>query len=162
MKSISKDVVAFWLECLDKATRWALDFLVATNPVCLYPVDQVRRVGFNTPIIGMYFDDVNTVPLQAALGDDLLSEYREFFRSDQRVTDAMALIDTKTVLTDQEVLATWNKPVPEAFANQPVEHRIRMLTLEQKSHIRATMWHYAYTNTRTVKGFHSQTGFSVK
>ena len=73
--SISAAVSRYWLEITQITLRIVLEHLIFHKPQSLFPVDIDRKFVFGPPV-GMFFDEINIVPLRAALGEEMMEMYR--------------------------------------------------------------------------------------
>ena len=100
-------VLRHWLSLARDVLRIALEQFVHLYPQCLFPVDIIRKFGFNPPA-GMYFDEFNFVPLRAVLGGDAIEACRARLKDHDVVEAAMQFSESRPDLTRDQILATWN------------------------------------------------------
>ena len=101
-------VLRHWLSLARDVLLISLEQLVHLYPQCLFPVDIVRKFGFNPPV-GMYFDKFNFVPLQAVFGEEAIETYRVRLKDREIVESAMNFHRSRPDLTREEILETWNE-----------------------------------------------------
>ena len=57
----------------------------------------------------MFFDEINIVPLRAALGEEMMEMYRTAAKEIQLVKDVMNFYQSQPDLSDEQVLRMWDK-----------------------------------------------------
>ena len=116
-------VLRHWLALARDVLRIALEQFVHLYPQCLFSVDITRKFGFNPPA-GMYFDEFNFVPLRAVLGRDAIEAHRVRLRDGGAVETAMQFYKSRSDLTRDQILATWNdddrSEDPDGESDDPV------------------------------------------
>ena len=105
---VGVNVLRHWLILARDVLRIALDHFVHLYPQCLFPVDIVRKFGFNPPV-GMYFDKFGFVPLRAVFGEEAIESFRAGLRGHKAVEAAMDYYESRPDLTHEQILATWNE-----------------------------------------------------
>ena len=100
-------ILRLWLTLARDSLRIGLEHLVHLYPQCLFPVDTIRKFGFNPPV-GLYFDEFNFVPLEAVFGIARIESWRTGLKDHMLVESAMNFYNSRPDLTDEQVLQTRN------------------------------------------------------
>jgi hypothetical protein len=106
--SISTAVSRYWMEITQITLRIVLEHLIFHKPQSLFPVDINRKFAFSPPV-GMFFDELNIVPLRAALGEEMVEMYRTAAKEIQLVKDVMNFYQSQPDLSDEQILRMWDK-----------------------------------------------------
>jgi len=105
---------------LDRTQRVLLDIAVGNAPQALFPVEIHRKFGFSTSV-GALFDHSNFIPLNEALGDDLITTYRKQYETRNPPADTLRWAESHEDLTDEEIFSSWTGKTEPDDANLPVE-----------------------------------------
>jgi len=97
-----------WLMMSNRIQQCLLDFMIASNPQAVFPVNLPRKFGFNPPL-GALFDESNVVPLRQALGIDKFRSYRDHYEADEQVRTMLEWYNSFDDLSDTEILMTWTE-----------------------------------------------------
>ena len=100
-------VLRHWLVLARDVLRIGLEQLVHLSPQCLFPLDIIRKFGFNPPV-GMYFDQFNFVPLMAVFGEEEIETFRIRLKDHELVEGTMNFYESREDLTREQILATWD------------------------------------------------------
>lgn len=103
----SAGVLHHWLALASDVILIGLEQLVHLYPQSLFPVDILRKFGFNPPV-GQFFDKFNFVPLEAVFGPAQIESWRSRLKDHPTVEDALDIYNSCPDLTDEEILQTWD------------------------------------------------------
>ena len=135
-------VLRHWLVLARDALRIALEQFVHLHPQCLFPVDIIRKFGFNPPV-GMYFDRFNFVPLMAVFGEAQITTYCTRLQDHESVQSAMQFYESRPDLTREEILETWTA-VNGREAADDVTGDLDVLWFRVKAQMRVTSMMLSY------------------
>ena len=139
----SQSVVQMWAYAFYAVSTVILDMLIAEHPMCLFPVHQYRKFGFNPPV-GVFFDKSNFVPLRRSL-DESVTEYKDFYRSQQEVADLLSFFNGRGDIPLAEILKTWTKEDPKGEnPDESLEKKVEVRFMLMKAEVRAFNWAFAY------------------
>ena len=99
-------VLRHWLVLARDVLRIVLEQLIHQYPQCLFPVDIIRKFGFNPPV-GMYFDKYNFVPLKAVIDETQIKVYQARLQNHEFVESVVSFYESRPDLTDEKILETW-------------------------------------------------------
>ena len=104
----SQPLVKYWMEMMQITLRIVLEQLIFHKPQSLFPVDINRKFAFSPPV-GMFFDNLNSVPLRAALGEEMMDTYRTAAKEIQLVKDVMNFYQSHPDLSDEQISRMWDE-----------------------------------------------------
>lgn len=140
-------VLRHWLVLARDALRIALEQLVHLYPQCLFPVDLIRKFGFNPPV-GMYFDRFNFVPLEAVFDAAFIESRRARLHGHTMVEGAMNFYESYPDLTDEQVLQTWKGVEGSDDADRETDDPV-VLWFKVKAHMRVMSMVLTYSEPLT-------------
>ena len=105
---VGTGVLKRWFALAHDMLGIVLDQLVHLYPQSLFPVDVVKKFGFNPPV-GMYFDKYNFVPLLAVFGNETITTYKGRLGDHDLVKTAMSFYESRPELSQQQIYQTWKE-----------------------------------------------------
>ena len=135
-------ILLHWLVLARDALRIALEQFVHLFPQSLFPVDIIRKFGFNPPV-GMYFDKFNFVPLTAVYDAAQIERYRVRMQDHDVVQAAMQFYESRPDLTREQILETWNDGNKRETADDMTDDLVD-LWVRTKAEMRAMSWMLSY------------------
>lgn len=135
-------VLQHWLVLARDALRIALEQFVHLHPQSLFPVDVIRKFGFNPPV-GMYFDKCSFVPLMAVFGAAQIETYRARLKEHDSVQFAMQVYESRPDLSREQILETWNDENESETANDATDD-LDGLWYRTKVQMRNLSWMLSY------------------
>ena len=137
-------VLRHWLVLARDALRIGLEQLVHLHPQCLFPVDVIRKFGFNPPV-GMYFDRFNFVPLKTVFGEARIEVYRSRLRDRPPVESAMSFHEARPDLTAEQILETRDDVEEREGADRETEDPV-ILGFRRKAEMRVLAMALTYSD----------------
>ena len=135
-------VLQHWLVLARDALRIALEQFVYLHPQCFFPVDVIKKFGFNPPV-GMYFDKFSFVPLMAVFGTAQIETYRAQLKDHDSVQFAMQWYESRPDLTREQILETWNEEDGSETAVDATDDLVSKW-FRTKAQMRVTSWLASY------------------
>ena len=142
---ISLPEISYWVSLLDRTQRVLLDIAVGNAPQALFPVEIHRKFGFSTPV-GALFDHSNFIPLNEALGDNLITTYRKHYKTRNPPADTLLWAESHKDLTDEEIFSSWTGKTEPDDANLPVDLRMFQRCTQLKAETRAELFIFSNGN----------------
>lgn len=106
---LNSESLKYWLELLEDTLASMLHLLIMVYPISLFPVNIVRKFGFNPPI-GVFFDRYNSYSLQHALGLDHWDKYRAwFYANNQNIESLLDWYNSCSDLSLEQIKESWNR-----------------------------------------------------
>lgn len=140
-------VLRHWLVLARDVLRFGLEQLVHLYPQCLFPVDVIRKFGFNPPV-GVYFDRFNFVPLEVVFGADFIDSRRARLHDHTLVEVAKDLYESRPDLTDEQVLQTWKRAEGADDADRETDDPV-LLWFKAKAQMRMASMIFTYSEPLT-------------
>lgn len=137
-------VLQHWLILARDTLRIALDQFVHLHPQSLFPVDVVRKFGFNPPM-GMYFDNFSFVSLMAVFGTAQIETYRARLKDHDSVKLATQLYESRPELSREQILETWSDEDGNETAVDATDDLVG-LWFRTKAQMRVASWLASYAD----------------
>ena len=153
----SLESIFYWMFVTSMALQSAIWLYVITHPLCLFPVDLVKKFGYNWPE-GIFFDRTNTMILKRALGDTDFEEFKRDLKDNQWVQDMLQFYNDQPSKSDEEIEETWQKlPSNKEKTLKNVKEEGKRIA-QLKSESRAIFWAFTYLNPiNEINDFSSST-----
>lgn len=135
-------VLQHWLVLARDALRIALEQFVHLHPQSLFPVDVIKKFGFNPPV-GMYFDKCSFVPLMAVFGAAQIETFQARLKDHDSVQFAMQLYESRPDLTREQIFETWSDEDGSETADD-VTDDMDVLWHRTKAQMRNLSWMLSY------------------
>jgi hypothetical protein len=142
VRGISIAEIEYWLDLMNRTQRVLLDIAIGYAPQALFPIEVHRKFGFKTPV-GGFFDNSNFIPLQQALGEEVVNTYRTHFQGREPLAESLRWAQSHRDLSDDEILATWDGASDIDDDDQPIEQRLLNRCTQNKAHLRAQLFLFA-------------------
>ena len=113
----------YWVDLINQTQKALLEIAIGHAPQALFPIDVHRKFGFDTPV-GALFDHSNFIPLQEALGEELVSRYRKHYETKDPPASALEWARSRPDLSDQEILDSWSDDIAPSETNKSFEQRV--------------------------------------
>jgi len=143
--SINNEVLEYWISIAYEVAQVILKLLIIAYPQCLFPVDILKKFGFNTPI-GAFFDKYNIVPLVRAIGQENWDKLTKTFSHNKDIKAKLEWYNQLKDLTVTEILLTWDSNDGEIPTNveEIINDDIFNLISSQKAKSRLMTFALAY------------------
>lgn len=109
LPTINKSTLRYWMNLYNETLRCLLDLLIVCYPMSLFPVNLLKKFGFNPPA-GLFFDEQNCRPLKQVVGIEEFERYRDwFFTNNFNISGLLDWFNGNKNLSIKEVKDTWSK-----------------------------------------------------
>jgi len=141
--SANPGVLEYWLRIVHSTQRCLLDLSISNGPQSLFPVQLLRKFGFNPPV-GLFFDHSNYLSIEQALGADSVVTYRRHYERKDPPSALLDWFNSLKDLSDEEILASWENEEQIDDGDEPFEERVFMRYTIFKAKMRVTLGMFAY------------------
>ncbi len=139
----SIDVMRSWMCLATDVLRIILKQFVHLYPQCIFPVDIIKKFGFNPPV-GLYFDKYNFVPIMAIFDEAQIEKYRMRLRNHELVQTGVDFYKSRPYLTRDEILQTWDHKLRGDLPNNAADN-LEGLYFQGKAETRVSSWALPYS-----------------
>ncbi|HEY3294465.1 MAG TPA: hypothetical protein VGL38_03415 [bacterium] len=137
------EALDYWSALVGRAVACLVHLSVVKRPICLFPVNTIQKFGFNAPL-NLFFDDSGYSFLSDAVGEDVLSLYREIYRDDDTVS-VLEWYHGLPDLSDNEILESYSGNGKFDDAGRSFEEQVSLRWMAIKAEVRALSLFFAYT-----------------
>ena len=116
MQHVTVTALLYWFSLARDTLQIALEHFVHHRPQSLFPVDVPRKFGFNPPV-GLYFNKIDFIPLNAVLGEERIKEYRERLGNREVIQDIMNSYESRPDFTPEQLIGTLDDSWRREFGN---------------------------------------------
>ena len=136
----SLESIFYWAHSSSIVLQSILWLYVISYPMCLFPVDVVKKFGYNWPM-GVFFDNSNSKILERALGHNDYIAFQNDLKNHPDVEEKKEFYNSSSLKNKENIEESWNDLKDNNWENfHSKEERIAIL----KCKFRAISWALSY------------------
>lgn len=139
----SLEAIYYWIYFTSIVLQSLLWLYVVSNPICLFPVDIVKKFGYNWPI-GLFADRSNALIIEKALGKQDFDAFRDDFRDNPRVRTILEWYNEQPDKTEDEIEASWQTFAKTFVGAEAITTCKAERIALTKAHLRTILWIFSY------------------
>ena len=128
----SMESIFYWVSCSSLVLQ-AIEWLyVISYPMCLFPVDIVKKFGYNWPM-GVFFDNSNSKVLERALGNDDYAAFKKDLENHPDVKAKLEFYNNAPSKSKEEIEKSWYESRDDRDKHHSKEERITISKAELRA-----------------------------
>jgi len=134
----------YWLGLTYATIQSLLYLMIIKNPICLFPVPQYNKFGFNPPV-GIFFDLYNYIPLCRAITQKRIDKLRLHYIEKDPPKSTLDWFYEQPDLDNEVILASWDDqkdPIKDDGKNFEEKMLLRIAVMKAK--MRTTHYSFSY------------------
>jgi len=138
----SLEAIYYWIHFTSIVFQSLLWLYVVSNPMCLFPVDIVKKFGYSWPI-GLFADRSNTLIIEKAIGKQDFDTFKNDLKNIPRVKTMLKWYNEQPIKTENEIETSWLNSAKTCEEAKNITRKAERIAFT-KAHLRAILWALSY------------------